>query len=343
MYQSTARWWLGTAIALTIVCFVCAFLTGMNGYTLIRTAKVGWKDSSITANIQVFFAFFLIGISQILNGLESQRPDLATKSTTATNEKASETKVPREIIFVFGVCSVITAAMTIALVWLEVAERARRMAHRTAQTMIPNTRRTVVAFEVILVCAMIASCAALMPSIAVVIGIIAILVVLGVYVAGFVKIYSELKSVSSIAAENNKIMYRTVIKEIQKTAAGTVCCAITLLVLCIIISVLSADDWKQSSAPGRIPPIVVAWQILPMTIVLLAINLLHAMRKATARKISSGKTSDFSASDKAGRNTNDKANLAIKTDLDSAPTQNPRSPTTMAQSSLAAYQVDEHT
>lgn len=313
----------------------------MNGYTLIRVAKVGWKDSSFTANVQVFFAFILIGFSQVLNGFESQRPDLATKSANPTGEKIAATKVTREILFVFGVCSVIVAAMTIALVWLEVAERARRMAHRTAQTMIPNTRKGVIVFEVILVCAMIAVCAALLPSIAVVIGIIAILIVLSTYVAGFIKIYAELKSVSSIAAENNKVMYRTVIKEIQKTAAGTVLCAITLLVLCIVIAALSAADWKQSSAPGKIPPIVVAWQILPMTIVLLAMNLLHAMRKATARKINAGKTSDFSASDKAGHNTNEKVNLAVRTDLDSAPTQHPKSPTTMAQSSLAAYHVDE--
>ena len=340
--KPTAVFWKVTSILYLIICLICAFLAGLNAWRLFRSAKVGLFEVTSMANLQVLIMFLVVAVAEAFGIAEVVDPLLSTESATPTSEKIASTKVVREVFFVLGVLSVIVAAISIALVWVEVGERARKMAHRTASTLIPQTRKAAFGFEGFVAVSMIAACAAMVPFVAVIIGIIAIVVVTALYFVGYSKIYHELKSVSSVAAESNKTYYRNVILEIRRTTLAIIGCSFLLIAVCVTIVVLSLSDWKQTAPPGLIPGVVVAWQILHFAMILFGCVLLHSLRNATARKVAHNKTSDHSGSGVIP-SPNDKQ-TAPKTETAESQNQigmkfSGKSPT--VASSVAAYQIDE--
>jgi len=101
--------------------------------------------------------------------------------------------------------------------------------------------------------------------------------------------------------------------------------------------IFELKDWRETSKPGSVPPIIIAWQCLYFAIIGLAMNLLYALNKATARKIANNKTSEHSGS---GVLPDINKPVGIKTDMDTqAQSVRPKSPT--AASSMAAYQIDD--
>jgi hypothetical protein len=340
--QPTAVFWTATAIILIILCSWGALLGLVNVARLYKVKRLSWKEPTSTSSVQILFTFVFMIVWEVFTVIEARDSSLAMQVASPHGEKIASTKLTREIFTILSVLLVITAAMTIALVWIEVAERARRMTARAAESVIPGTRRFVIAFEVILSIAMISAIGAQYTSVGLIFGIISVCIVGGFYVFGYFRITMELKAVSSVVNESSKTMYQGVIKEIRTIAMGTALWAFSIFIICVVLTSYSLSNWKQTGQPGNsIPPAVVAWQVLPLALFAFALTLQIGLSKATARKIQAGKTSDMSNSNNPPNGPSGDKKVVNKTEDESnlgngSFKSYPNSP------SAAAYQIDAY-
>jgi len=309
----------------------------MIAFRLWRNKLLSLHDVTSGSAVQLTVAFLCISIHQIISAVEVETPSLEVRVISPTADKEATTETLREIILVIAVCCTVIAGLTIALVWVDVAERARRMIHRGLDSSIPRTRRAVLVFEVTIVFVMIAACALDAPNIAVFVGLFVVVVCMVFYVVGFYRIAVELRAMVSIATETNKKYYSSVMIEISRIAIVVVLCEVAVFIICIVIIVTGVANWKENSLPNAIPPPVIAWQLLPTALLGLDGALLTGLFKATNRRITN-KSSDFSA------NAVDKPSTANdivrrKTELDAF---NPTVKSSLESTAqhVAAYQVD---
>jgi len=287
-------------------------------------------------------------VHQILIAIEVEIPSLAVVLPSPTADKIATTQTAREIILIGAICCTVIAGLTLALVWVDLAERARKMIHRAVGSTIPITRRLVGLFEFVVIVLRVVLCILNVTSIAVVVAIIVIIVCLVFYVVGFWKIYKEIQAISSVAAETNKKFYSAVMYEIVRTARMVIVCEVALLILAIVIVVYDGiGNWKVTSTLNAIPPAVIAWQLLPLAIYGLDGTLLIGLSNATKRRIAS-KTSDFSAKshdEKGSTGNKDNGGSQVtrnKTEMEStmSPIKSSDVESHFPVESVAAYQAD---
>jgi len=344
----TALWWLITAIINIILACICLFFALRTSHLLLRHHLLTWNDVSSSSALQLTIAFFLMIAHQIITAIEVENPSLAVFLPSPTADKIPTTQTAREIILIGAICCTVIAGLTLALVWVDLAERARKMIHRRVGSTIPITRTVVVLFEFVVIALMVVLCILDVTSIAIVVTIIVIIVCLVFYVVGFWKIYKEIQAISSVAAETNKKYYSAVVYEIARTALMVIVCEVALLILAVVIVLDDGiGNWKVTSTPNEIPPAVIAWQLLPLAIYGLDGALLIGLSNATKRRIAS-KTSDFSAKlhdEKGSTGNKDDGGSQVmwnKTEMEStmSPIKSSAMKSHVPVESVAAYQTD---
>ena len=72
-----------------------------------------------------------------------------------TSDKKARTQAVREVFFILSIACTTISALTIALVWYEVAEKAKRLHRKALGSLIPRTRIALFIFELIVIPAMI--------------------------------------------------------------------------------------------------------------------------------------------------------------------------------------------
>ena len=269
----------------------------LNALRLFRAGKLSLKKDAIgSANWQVLLAFICQVISQTMAGVEARNPSMVTGHVDPFGEKSSTIEVARNVIFVVGCCGTFVASMTIALVWLEVSERVRHMTVSTSVTQIPKIRRAVFTFELLVTVIMLGCVIAGFPNAGVVSGLVAMVIVLAAYVAGFYRLNNLIPKSSTVTSTDGRDTYRRVIREVGWTMSGVVLGIVLMLITGLIILVYESVHWKEYTPPGELAFLVVLWQLFVASLIATQIFILNALRRATNRRIHQLKTSEGTSS-----------------------------------------------
>jgi len=266
----TSLFWLVSCIIIAIVTLVFCLWTFFN-LTILKKYGMLKLDVLSLVHMQLFFGFLSIGISQALGIAETVKPSLYLEIPYPKSEKYMITHLPREILFVLGALNGVLAGVTIGLVFIDIAEKARTMSTMN-QTTIPKVRKFLLIFQAGIAFAMILCCALSYARIAVVFGMIVAVCVTVVYIVGFVKINIEMqKLISSSTHQQNenansaneaKSAYSKVIREIRDSTLFIAFFNIGVIISGMIV-LTKGSYWKDSD-PATIPPSVVGWQVIVM-------------------------------------------------------------------------------
>ena len=222
---------------------------------------------------------------------------MASFTPTPTTDKTTFTVVTQEIFLILSIMATILSALTIALIWIDVAEKAKKLAKRDAGTLIPRTRRFLQIFELIIAIGMVISCILFLQYIAFALGFLAAACGIVLYCLGLYRIHKEL---SVLNQDSKSRAYRDVISEIGTTAIGASCLLIGIIVMCLFILVDSSlYYWKNVSIPNAIPSGVLSFQIIVCFLSALDLVVLVSLLRQTRRYIA-----HFGETSKGGGDTN---------------------------------------
>ena len=233
------------------------------------------------ATVQILAAFVFSIIDQSFKIFEANAP-LFFEIPTPTSDKIIKTQAVREVFFILSIACTTLSALTIALVWNEVAEKAKKLHHRGLGSLIPRTRTALVIFEVCIIPAMIISEALYFQVLSVLLAVLIILVTFVVYSVGYCKIRQQLATMSELSP-STKTVYKKVVDEIFSVAAGIIVMDFSLLGL--IIVVLVNVNWRESSPPNSVPLLIIIWQALVGCLLSIDYIILFALKRVTKRRV----------------------------------------------------------
>ena len=259
-------------------------------FRLWRSNLITFKNATFTACVQTLFAFLLLGVAQFIQGITYKDPANSSYTPSPTSDKTTYTIIIQEVFFILGILFSTLSALTIALVWMEVAEKAKKFLRASPETMIPWTRRFLLVFEVVIACGMVASIATSQSHIGVGFGVIAAIVAIFVYIIGFCRLRREIMEINSDSGVKS---YRQVMRDIAITAFGALLSLFGVIINSIYIVVHT--NWKNYALPNMIPGVVVAWQLIVTFLILMDCFVLASLFKTTKKYLENFQTSQNSA------------------------------------------------
>lgn len=294
---------------MTIVCVWCFIVTCYDVY-ILRKANLLVFDLTTIVHLQLGVCYFAFTISEILQIQEVKSPQDLTYLPRPQGEKYAILQVPRQAVFIVGVCAGLVACMTVGLVFMDLAEKTRNMT-TASDTRIPTTRRVILVIEVVTVISMLVAVCMTFANIAIIFGMLAVIFILVIYVSGFFMLRSELNRVTASDSGNNtgsstlRSLYHNIVMEILRTTIG-----IFIFVLCILASGFTllylslVTDWKMGAPANVISPTVVMYQLIIFSIICATIVVLLSVRRVVNKRTTRHRATEHSSEVKIGSSSN---------------------------------------
>ena len=259
----TARWWIASGVLFCAAFATMAVVAATQLLRLKRAAALG-LDATSTALVQLLAGSVFITVAEALSAAQAALPALQTDVNPKTKDKQSELYTAYYGVVVVGVILILLAVLTVPLLWIEIAQRTRKMRKEARQGVSQPARVAIgcleVALAVALLALMLSGNSAYFP---IATNIIAALIAV-LYVAGIVTMRNLLRQAISQAKNLNvgeTTLYESALTRMQRTAIVILGALLVIIGVGIAEALLSQPSWKDYAPAGPfVPAVLVLYQ-----------------------------------------------------------------------------------
>jgi hypothetical protein len=323
--------WFATCVLLA-TCFYAATLHAL--YEIRALAKgrgLSW-DITTTSLLQVLSADLLFGTSQVLI-LCSFTASAGSDTYIVQSQKTSRTLRASQFLFVLAILMAALASVTISLLWIQFAERTRRL-QKSGRHLHPVLARTAFAFECAFGATIVAFCALGNMPLAQLASIPYGVIILSCYLVGNVRMNSTLNVAHRAQARPEFISMLRAIRVATVFISLSLLGAISVGVCYGALSL--SVGWKEQTPPGAVSSIVALSQASPFCFLVGVVAVQYYLRscRVLVRKPLLAAQAETGAA----------ANGKVDPEQESQPGSEPRAlPSEPAQAAAAATTTHVHT
>ena len=235
---------------------------------------ISYRNSFSMATGQNFFGFLFLLLAELILVVSLYYPNQdVTYVSSPTASKDMNDVILRDIFLIFSIISTMLSSLTIALVWIDFAQKARKLARNETQTTIPKTRTFLIVFEILLTAGMILACIFQDPNFAILFGMLTAICAIVLYTVGMTRLIKELSYLANRSKDSDSTLektqsYRRVILEIVITCSAAYLCLFGVVGNCLVVLVYFSTNWRSYSFPGFIPSPIISLQLILTFLVL---------------------------------------------------------------------------
>ncbi|KAH9254825.1 hypothetical protein BASA81_007075 [Batrachochytrium salamandrivorans] len=282
----TSQFWVASSALLLILSLVLVLYSAWGVFQLLRY-KLLAKDAQTIGSLQILLCSLWVTGNQVGTMASALLPNSAYHSSQPPlGDKGNE----QHTMWISSMCIAavlaLSGAITIAMMWIEVANRVARMQFATTS----NHQRWVFSLELIILVSLLIPLCIGQPTYALLIAFILQLVTLILYVYGNLKITrvvrkTDATSLHEIASSESHKEYKRVLRRMFTSTLiiGTVVllgCAFSILLLMTTIM-----GWREYAQPEKVSLSIVANQMMVFSVIVAGLEVAKFLCESTLRKI----------------------------------------------------------
>ena len=223
------------------------------------------RNSTSIATAQTFFGFLFLLLAELILVVSLYYPNQYITYVSTTGKDLNYVLL-RDVFLIFSIILTMLSSLTIALVWIDFAQKAKSLARNEAQTTIPRTRALLIVVETLITAGMISACVFEDPTFAILLGMLTASCAVIIYTIGMTKLIRELSQLTnptkvSDSTSGKTRTFRRVIFEITIVCLAAYICLFGAIGNCMVVLAYFSIDWRVYSVPGSISSVVISLQL----------------------------------------------------------------------------------